>query len=306
MALDPLGMTPSSPPSAAIQARQDFWLWRLVATGMAFTLFGIGSLLLRLLVFPPQRLIPGDTVDRQRRARWALNGTFRCFIRFMVRVGILTVDFKGAERLGRPGQMILANHPSLLDVVFLVGHVKNANCIVKHGLARNPFTRGPVSNAGYITNDESFDMFDRAADVLRNGETLIVFPEGTRTPPDSLPRFHRGACAIALRGARVITPVVIRMNPRSLTKGEPWYRIPPCRMRYVIQVGEDIDPATWSNAHPLPIAGRKMNDYLHAYFDAELTRDAPAGARGPVNGPDNEQARHAPQVESKLDESTGN
>lgn len=295
-------MTPAAP-----QARQDFWLWRLFATGMAFTLFGVGGLLLRLLVFPPQRLIPGSAADRQRRARRALNGTFRCFIRFMVRVGILTVEFKGAERLGRPGQMILANHPSLLDVVFLVGHVGNANCIVKHGLARNPFMRGPIRSAGYITNDESFDMFDRAAAVLRAGETLIVFPEGTRTPPDSLPHFHRGACAIALRGARVVTPVVIRMNPRSLTKGEPWYRIPPCRMRYTIQVGEDLDPATWSDAHPLPIAGRRMNDYLHAYFEAELTRPAAAaGAPGPAAGPDNEHAQQAPQAEPERDESTGN
>lgn len=272
MDLDPNRMT------SPAQIRQDFWLWRLIATGMAFAMFGVGGVLLRLMVFPPQRLLPGDRQDRQRRARWALNGTFRLFIRFMVRVGILTVDFKGAERLGRPGQMILANHPSLLDVVFLVGHVKNANCIVKHGLATNPFTRGPVANAGYITNDESFDMFDRAADVLRNGETLIVFPEGTRTPPNAMPQFHRGACAIALRGAQVVTPVVIRMNPRSLTKGEPWYRIPPSRMRYVIEVGEDIYPATWSRAHPLPIAGRKMNAHLHAYFEAELARSAPAGA----------------------------
>ncbi|KGD92204.1 acyltransferase [Achromobacter sp. RTa] len=261
--------------------RQDFWLWRLVATGMAFTLFGLGGVLLRAFVFPSQRLLPGDTLDRQRRARWTLNRTFRLFIRFMVRVGILTVEFRGAERLGQPGQMILANHPSLLDVVFLVGHVKNANCIVKHSLATNPFTRGPIANARYITNDESFDMFDRAADVLRSGETLIVFPEGTRTPRDTMPRFHRGACAIALRGARVVTPVVISMNPRSLTKGEPWYRIPPCRMRYVIHVGEDIDPATWSAAHPLPIAGRRMNDHLHAYFEAELARTAPSGA--PLN-----------------------
>ncbi len=272
MDLDPNRMT------SPAQLRQDFWLWRLIATGMAFAMFGVGGVLLRLMVFPPQRLLPGDRQDRQRRARWALNGTFRLFIRFMVRVGILTVDFKGAERLGRPGQMILANHPSLLDVVFLVGHVKTANCIVKHGLATNPFTRGPVANAGYITNDESFDMFDRAAEVLRNGETLIVFPEGTRTPPNAMPQFHRGACAIALRGAQVVTPVVIRMNPRSLTKGEPWYRIPPSRMRYVIEVGEDIDPATWSRAHPLPIAGRKMNAHLHAYFEAELARSAPAGA----------------------------
>lgn len=281
------------------QIRQDFWLWRLVATGVAFTMFGLGGVLLRLMVFPPQRLLPGDRQDRQRRARWALNGTFRLFIRFMVRVGILTVEFRGAERLGRAGQMILANHPSLLDVVFLVGHVKNANCIVKHGLATNPFTRGPVANAGYITNDESFDMFDRAADVLRNGETLIVFPEGTRTPPDAMPQFHRGACAIALRGATVVTPVVIRMNPRSLTKGEPWYRIPPSRMRYVIEVGEDIDPTTWSKVHPLPIAGRKMNAYLHAYFEAELARSAPDGA------PMNALSPTTAEVESKLNESTG-
>jgi hypothetical protein len=97
------------------------------------------------------------------------------------------------------------------------------------------------------------------------------------------------------------------MNPRSLTKGEPWYRIPPCRMRYTIQVGEDLDPATWSDAHPLPIAGRRMNDYLHAYFEAELTRPAAAaGAPGPAAGPDNEHAQQAPQVEPERDESTGN
>jgi hypothetical protein len=89
------------------------------------------------------------------------------------------------------------------------------------------------------------------------------------------------------------------MNPRSLTKGEPWYRIPPSRMRYVIEVGEDIDPSTWSQAHPLPIAGRKMNAYLHAYFEAKLAPRAPDGA--PMNAPPSTTA----QVESKLDESTG-
>lgn len=255
------------------QARQDIWWWRLIATGMAFSLFGLGGLVLGILVFPLQRLLPGKGMTRQRRVRAILSWTFRMFIQFMVRTGILTIEFKGAERLGRPGQLILANHPSLLDVVFLVGYVDNANCIVKHNLMTNPCTRGPVTNAGYISNEASFDMFERAAQKLREGETLIVFPEGTRTAPDSLPQFHRGACAIALRGARVITPVVIRMKPRSLTKGEPWYRVPPRRMRYVIDVGDDIVPAQWSEKYPLPIAGRKMNDFLHQYFESELTRD---------------------------------
>ncbi|CAP44725.1 lysophospholipid acyltransferase family protein [Bordetella petrii] len=252
--------------------RQDAWLWRLLATAIAFTLFGLGGLLLRLAVFPCLRLFTGDASQQRRRARVTIAWTFRYFIRFMVRLGILTVDFQGAERLGRPGQMIIANHPSLLDVVFLIGHVANANCIVKHDLVNNVFTRGPVTAAGYISNNESFDMLNQAAQVLRDGQTLIVFPEGSRTPRDSLPRFHRGACAIAMRGAAVITPAVIRMSPRSLMKGEPWYRIPPRRMHYSIHVGADVDPSQWRSQTPLPIAGRRLNERLHTYFHNELAK----------------------------------
>jgi len=256
---------------------KDNWPWRLFATALSFVLFGLGGLALRVLVFPSQRLLPGDSAVRQRRARCAITRTFHLFIRCMVRMKVITLEFDGAHKLGRPGQLIIANHPSLLDVVLLVGHIPNTNCIVKHKLAANPFTRGAVKHAGYITNDASLEMFDHAADVLRQGETLLIFPEGTRTPMHSLPRFHRGACAIALRGASVITPIVIRMNPRSLAKGEPWYRIPARRIRYTIEVGEDLDPGQWL-AHDLPpAAGRKMNDFLHFYFDSRLTHDVQAG-----------------------------
>ncbi|MNJ81356.1 hypothetical protein D3C77_801340 [compost metagenome] len=51
--------------------------------------------------------------------------------------------------------------------------------------------------------------------------------------------------------------------------------------------------------HPLPIAGRKMNAYLHAYFEAELARSAPDGASMNALSP------QTVEVESKLDESTG-
>jgi len=258
--------------------RQDAWYWRLFATGLAFVLFGLGSLLLRMIIFPAQRLLPGDTPTRQRRARGVIARAFRWFIQFMELVGVLKVDFRGAERLGRPAQLIVANHPSLLDVVFMIGHINNhTNCVVKHSLVTNPFTRGPVIGAAYLTNDQSIEMLDRAADVLHRGETLLIFPEGTRTPMHSLPIFHRGACAIALRGAKVVTPVVIRMNPRSLTKGEPWYRIPYRRMHYSIDVGPDIDPAVWRDSHARPIAGRLMNDFLHEYFASELTNHASTG-----------------------------
>jgi len=102
--------------------------------------------------------------------------------------------------------MIVANHPSLIDVVFLIGLMRQTNCVVKQSLFQNPFTRGPVRDAGYISNDGSADMLDAAADALREGQTLIIFPEGTRTTPGAAPAFHRGGAAIALRGATIITP----------------------------------------------------------------------------------------------------
>jgi len=253
--------------------RQDYWWWRLFATGFCFALFGLGGVLLRLAVFPAQRLCGGTPQNRQRRARWTIHHSFRLFVRLMRALGILTLEVRGAERLGKPGQMIIANHPSLLDVVLLIGLIPNANCIVKHSLARNAFTRGPITASGYITNDESLEMFERAVQALRANETLIVFPEGTRTPVDAMPRFHRGACAIALRGARCLTPVAIKMTPRSLCKGEPWYRIAPRRMRYLIEVGEDIAPDRWRDQHHLPIAGRKMHAWLHSWYDAALQAD---------------------------------
>ncbi|MEG0248410.1 MAG: lysophospholipid acyltransferase family protein, partial [Pseudomonas sp.] len=140
-------------------------------------------------------------------------------------------------------------------------------------------TRGPVRAAQYISNDGSMDMLDTAVEALRSGQTLIIFPEGTRTPPDQFPAFHRGAAAIALRGANIITPVTIKVSPTTLTKAEPWYRIPHCRVHFSLQVGEDIDPQTFAAQGPAPQASRKLNDYLHQHFIKELATDERSPAR---------------------------
>jgi 1-acyl-sn-glycerol-3-phosphate acyltransferase len=246
-------------------------LWRLLATGASFVLFGLGGLVLRLIVLPALGLLPSDATTRRRRARAAISKAFYGHVQFMYRSGVLEYEFQGKERLGRPGQMIIANHPSLIDVVFLIAHVRNTNCIVKQSLWRNPFTRGPVRRAQYISNNGSPEMLEQAANALREGQTLIVFPEGTRTTPNQAPVFHRGAAAIALRGARVITPVFITVTPTTLTKAEPWYRIPARRVRVILRVGQDIAPETFSAAAPLPIASRRLNEHLHTLFVKELS-----------------------------------
>jgi 1-acyl-sn-glycerol-3-phosphate acyltransferase len=255
--------------AASAGVRGDAWLLRLLATAASFALFGLGGVLLWALLLLLVCL-PGGTLARRRRARAAVSRAFRLHAWFMQRSGVLSVQIEGAQRLGRPGQMIVANHPSLIDVVFLIGQLRDSNCIVKASLLRNPCMRGPLRAAGYISNDGSMDMLERAAAVLREGQSLLVFPEGTRTTPGCAPAFHRGAAAIALRGARCITPVFIRVEPTTLTKAEPWYRIPDRRVRVHLRVGEDIDPAGFAADAPLPIASRRLNHHLHQLFLREL------------------------------------
>lgn len=164
---------------------------------------------------------------------------------------------------------MLANHPSLLDVLFLVGYVPGINCVVKASLLDNPTMRAPILACGYVLNDVSERILADSDAALRQGQTLLVFPEGTRTGPDGVIRLNRGAVSIGLRSASVITPVTVRMTPRGLGKGEPWYRIPFSRYRYELRVGADIDPRDWLAEKPLPIASRRLNDHLQDYFARE-------------------------------------
>jgi len=262
LATQPLNKRPNAP-----------YFWRLIATGLSFALFGIGGLCLRVLIFPLLALLPGDALTHRRRARATTSRLFWLFVQFMYRTGVLTYEVEGVERLGRPGQLVIANHPSLIDVVVLIAFIRDANCVVKQSLWDNPFMRGPIRAAQYISNNGSMDMLDEAAGALQSGQTLIVFPEGTRTTPGQAPEFHRGAAAIALRGARLVTPVVISVSPTTLTKAEPWYRIPARRFHFHLRVGQDIDPQTFASQGSAPIASRKLNDYLHQHFIKELAED---------------------------------
>ncbi|MGH8160136.1 MAG: lysophospholipid acyltransferase family protein [Rhodanobacter sp.] len=261
--------TPMELAAHPLTHRRDAWLWRLFATGASFVFFGIGGLILRVLILPLLAILPGDATARRRRARAAISRAFHLHMQFMYRTRVLDFRIDGAERLGQPGQLIIANHPSLIDVIFLISQIRDANCVVKASLWNNPCMHGAVRAAQYISNNGSPEMLEQAADVLREGQTLVMFPEGTRTTPGQAPMFHRGAAAIALRGARMITPVFISITPTTLTKAEPWYSIPDRRMVVLLRVGADIDPLQFNDA-PLPIGSRRLNQYLHQLFLEEL------------------------------------
>lgn len=259
------------PVDAPAGSRRDAYPWRLLATGLSFSLFGAGGLLLGAVVMPLLLTWPGNPRQREQRVRRMVSLSFRMFIGFMRGTGVLSYEVQGFERLGRPGQLVVANHPSLIDVVFLLAFTPGAACVVKRALWRNPATALVVRGAGYVPNDPTAMMIERAAAALHRGDCLVMFPEGTRSLPGEPPRFHRGAASVAVRAARCVTPVFVTVEPTTLTKGQPWYHIPRRRPHFLLRVGQDLEPET-GDSRPPPKASRELNERLLTTYAAELPK----------------------------------
>ncbi|MBY5985935.1 1-acyl-sn-glycerol-3-phosphate acyltransferase [Halomonas sp. DP5Y7-2] len=246
--------------------------WRRgLGTLLSFAAFGVGGLVIGLAVAPLLRLGVRHPQQRQRIARQLIQQVFRAFIALMKGLGVLDYRLQGSERLNRGGHLIVANHPSLIDVVFLLAYTPNADCIVKGRLATNPFTRGPIHVAGYITNRDPEALLEAARQSLAQGNSLILFPEGTRTTPGRPIKFRRGGANIALRTSSPITPVLIQCSPTTLTKGEPWYHIPPRKVQMDLRVLDDL-PTERASHLPTSQQARHLTRELSDYFNRELER----------------------------------
>jgi 1-acyl-sn-glycerol-3-phosphate acyltransferase len=221
-----------------------------VRTAVAFALFGIGALLLAVVVFPLLRLLSGVPSHRELRAQYVIHLVFRFFTAFMESLGLIRLTVIGGERL-RQGRsaLVICNHPTLIDVVLVIAAMPQADCIVKPGVWRNPFLRGVVRSAGYVQNTSGLEVVDTCVARLTAGRWVLLFPEGTRSPRTGLGAFRRGAAHIAQQASVDIVPVVITCDPPMLTKGEPWFRVPPRAAQISLVVGARIRP-------PVPAAGQ--------------------------------------------------
>lgn len=247
--------------------------WRVCATGFCFSTFGLGGLLMRVVIFPMLSLVVWHEQRRADLAKWVIHQSFRMFVGLMALVGVISYEVRGIEKLRRRGLLILANHPSLIDVVFLISFVRHADCIVKGALARNPFTRGPIRAAGFVCNDSGAGLVEDCIASVRGGNNLVIFPEGTRTPLSGEARLQRGAANIAVRGGIDITPVRIRCAPPMLTKGVAWYRVPERRAHFIIEVCDDIPVRDFTDGCAgEALAARRLTDFLTEYFSLETRR----------------------------------
>ena len=252
------------------------YIWRVGATGLSFASFGLGGVAIGALIAPMVKLSSQDLDIRTQRTQKVIKHSFKGFTEMMVKLGIMTYEVEGLEKLQQSQQeLVIANHPTLIDVVVLIGLMGRANCVVKQTLWSNPFTKGPVQNAGYILNAGSEQFIQDCVSKLQQDRaaSLLIFPEGTRTAKgEQLNDFQRGAANIALRAGVPIRPVLITCTPSTLTKNEKWYHIPDrpfhiqVKVLDAIRVEDVLDDVTVN-----PKNVRQLNQQLQWFFNQELS-----------------------------------
>lgn len=246
--------------------------WRVLGTGFSFVLFGVGAfvfaIVLALLLYP----IPISRLKKQRFTRKAVSVVAQLYLRVMSLLGLLSYSFEGAHLLKHGGQLVIANHPTLLDAIFLFSMLPNANCIVKAAIAYGPITIGLVRLAGYIPNSENSEyLLDRAATAIREGQTLIVFPEGTRSDDIHEIRFKRGAAHVAIKAGCPIQPVMIQCQPLTLRKKQPWYQVPNSPPHFTVSVLERVViHESIDTSKPESIQARRLTEHWHDIYAHEL------------------------------------
>ncbi len=144
---------------------------------------------------------------------------------------------------------VVANHPSMLDVMLVLSAFQGVRCVVKRSWFSS-LLLGPILRAGrHIPGPDlqasaaGDSVLDRIVARLGRGESVLLFPEGTRSPRFGLRRFKRGAVEAALRAGVPIVPVYLSVLPPALLKGQPLSAFPDRGIDLALEFLPILDPS---------------------------------------------------------------
>ncbi len=134
----------------------------------------------------------------------------------LIRLALLPVHVEGKEHLAQGQSYIFcSNHQGAFDIFLIYGFLgRNFKWMMKQSLRNIPFVGKACETAGFIFVDHSKKnnikhAYDHARSMLRNGMSLVVFPEGRRTDTGKMGVYKRGAFLLADELRLPVVPLTI-------------------------------------------------------------------------------------------------
>ena len=180
------------------------------------------------------------------RPDWWGSFASRWWARLIVKTSLLSVTVEGRENIDKNKEYVfVANHQGAYDIFLICGYLgAEIRWMLKKELEKIPFLGMGCRHAGYIFVDKSSraavrDTYRKAEETLKNGVSVMVFPEGARTFNGHMAAFRRGAFTLAdelqlpvvpltINGSFDVLPRMrdgkfIRRHPLKLTIHKPIY-----------------------------------------------------------------------------------
>lgn len=135
------------------------------------------------------------------------------------------VSVEGVEDLKGDGPYIfMSNHQGSYDIFALLGHLPfQFKWLAKKELFSIPFFGWTMAAAGYISIDregtrETVEAMNKAAERIRDGMSVVIFPEGSRSPDGKIQDFKKGGFTLAIKSKVPIVPLAITGSREIMPK----------------------------------------------------------------------------------------
>lgn len=169
-----------------------------------------------------------DSIEERRQyadekaKKWSL---------FLLKLAGAEVEIIGQEKVPVEGSVVyIANHQSNFDIPLMIGHMaKTKGFIAKVETQKIPLVRSWMSfmQCVFIDRDDirqQVRAISEGVSNLKSGQSIVIFPEGTRSPDGTLGDFKAGSLKLATKSGAPIVPVAIFNSMGLMKKGEKTIR----------------------------------------------------------------------------------
>ncbi|MCB0520359.1 MAG: MMPL family transporter [Lewinellaceae bacterium] len=219
------------------KGRPPWTLPKFVSSSYAFGYFGLGSILLSGIGLLFLKWLP---IGRRRVKyvyHWMMSKMAGSVIYMMFNVK-KTIFNPENKDFSKPA-IIIANHSSVLDILSTVMLHPKVLLLTNKWVWESPFFGKVVQLADYYPVGEGVDNVERLRERVKEGYSIVVFPEGTRSTDGKIGRFHKGAFYLAEQFQLDILPLVFHGCHYSVSKGDFMVKNGEINMKWLPRISPD-------------------------------------------------------------------
>ena len=192
----------------------------LIRTVLLFLLFFIGCIFLRVLI-AVLYLVPVRKSSKQRLVCRLIQITCKGILLLATAVKKEHIN-KANERIQHPA-IIIANHQSFIDILVLLSLSSKILMVTNHWVWHSPFFGAIIRYVDFYYIGEGYEQYmERMRKKVKEGYSIAIFPEGTRTYNGKMKRFHKGAFYLAETLQLDILPILLYGNNKIIAKAQPF------------------------------------------------------------------------------------